>query len=117
MAGKVRDSIVPNAIHTIEPNTIVAADLHSEGEAAGLVLTSDGADGAYWAAPTPISFYLGDNAGQTSNLGAAFLAAAGRAHVRGDMCVYRDTVASGYRMCIATGTGASDFLEMLAVIP
>jgi len=59
--------------------------------------------------------YLGTIAGQTTNLGATFLSTTGRAHKAGDMCAYYDSVGVAYRFCIATGTGASNFLEYLAV--
>ena len=144
MTGKVRDSIVPNAIHIIEPETVTdgdidsgtatagqvlqadgsggadwddleVGDIDSGTETAGKVMTADGSGGASWEKMAP--FYLGTNAGQTLTLGTLFAAAAGRAHALGDFCCYLDSVAGAYRLCMATGTGASDFVEFVAVIP
>ncbi len=144
MTGKVRDSIVPNAIHIIEPETVtdgdidsgaatagqvlqadgsggadwdnlIVTDLDSGSALAGQVMTADGAGAVEWAPMAP--FYLGDNAGETLALGTLFAAAAGRAHKLGDWCCYHDTVAGSYVLCMATGTGASDFVKFGAVIP
>jgi hypothetical protein len=64
------------------------------------------------AAPT-LPFYLGNITGETTNLGATFLSVTGRAHVKGDIAVYYDTVGAKYHMCFATGTGASNWQDVL----
>jgi hypothetical protein len=57
--------------------------------------------------------YIGTIATYTTSLGAAFLAETGRAHKVGDMAACYVTADAKYYLFLATGTGASNWVEVL----
>ena len=57
--------------------------------------------------------YLGTIATYTTSLGATFLSVTGRAHKVGDMVVVYVTADAKYYLFLATGTGATNWTEVL----
>ncbi|RPI64648.1 MAG: hypothetical protein EHM48_00410 [Planctomycetaceae bacterium] len=58
--------------------------------------------------------YIGTKASETTTLGTDFTTVTGRVQKLGDICAYYDTAGGKYHLMFSTGTGASNWTEVLS---